>query len=244
MSHGRQASMWVVGVAIVVGTSGISRAQSAPVAPAPAVAAAPAAASAGTLDGIWMFDAQHSDDPMKVMQASHPDRGAEGGRGGGGWGGGGGGGWGGGGHRHGGGARMGGGGPEDGGGPDSEHAAGERPAGPNPMERVMRPAKKVVIEQLADEVRVSEDERAARGYAVEDSLKAHDRDLVTEAGTAKWHGDRLEMKQTLGRRGALVETYVLSKDGRTLTIQARREGGMSGMPNPTFTRVYTRYEGD
>ena len=108
----------------------------------------------------------------------------------------------------------------------------------------MRPANKVVIELLTDKVSVTEDERIPRDYAMQDSLKAHEHDLVTEGTSASWKAGRLVMTQTLGARGSVVETYELSKDGKTLTIRAHREGGREGMPNPTFARVYTRYEGD
>jgi hypothetical protein len=197
-----------------------------------------------SLDGIWMFDAAHSDDPMKTMQSM---RGGEGGGGrhfggggmGGGFGGGGGG-------RHWGGGGGGGGGgmdADDGGPPPAERDE-SAPRGPRPFERVMHPPKKVVIEMLADQVNVADDERQPRGYSIADSLKAHGRDLVTEGTSAQWKGGKLEMRQVMGRGGSLVETYELSRDGATLTIRAHRDGGREGMPNPTFTRVYTRYEGD
>ena len=221
-------------------------------APAPAAAAPQAkpAATSGetTLDGIWMFDAKHSDDPRKVMESLRPQGGGDGGGGGGrrwGGGGGGGGGFGGGGGGFGGGRHRGGGGGEgggQGGGAPDENAQQQR--GPSPFARVMRPANKVVIELLADQVKVSEDEAPARPYAIEDSLKAHGHDLVTEGTSARWKGSKLEMTQANGQRGSLVEEYELSKDGQTLTIRAHREGGREGMPNPTITRVYTRYTGE
>ncbi len=224
----------------------------------PVAQVAPAAAVAGstTLDGIWMFDAKHSDDPRKIMEASRPAGGGRGpgggGRGGGppgGMGGGPPGGGGGGGRRGGGGGFSfgdhGGGGPGEADGPEGGNGeqGAQRPGG-NPMERIMQPAKKVVIELLADKVIVTEDERVPRDYAVQDSLKAHEHDLVTEGTTASWKAGRLMMTQTLGQRGSLLESYELSADGKTLTIRAHREGGREGMPNPTFARVYTRYEGD
>ncbi len=216
----------------------------------PAAAVQPAAGSQ-SLDGIWMFDQKRSDDPRKVMESARGSGGGEGGRR---WGGGGGmgegmGGFGGGmggGHRRGGGGY--GGGDEGGrppGGEDAEGGGQDR-RGPGPFARVMRPAKKVVIEMLADQVNVTEDEGAPRPYAIQDSLKAHGHDLVTQGTTARWKSGRLEMAETStgGRGGSLVETYELSKDGMTLTIRAHREGGQEGMPNPVFTRVYTRYTGD
>ena len=112
------------------------------------------------------------------------------------------------------------------------------------MARVMRPAKKLVIDMQADQVNVTEDEAAARPYAIADSLKAHNHELLTEDTSAQWKGGKLEMAQVMGQRGKLVETYEVSHDGKTLTIRAHREGGQSGAPNPTFTRVYTRYDGE
>jgi len=213
----------------------------------------------GTLDGIWMFDAKHSDDPMKIMQANRP-QGGRGGGGGGGWGGGGGrrgggGGFGGGGYGGGGGGWGGGGGRRRGGGDADEAGSGDASDNSgggrdssahheNPFARVMRPAKKVVIDMGSDQVTVTEDEGAPRAYAIQDSLKAHEHDLVTEGTSASWKGGHLVMSETTGRRGSLVESYELSADGRTLTIRAHREGGPEGMPNPTIVRVYTRYEGD
>jgi hypothetical protein len=202
-------------------------------------AAVPAVVAPRTIDGIWILDAEHSDDPMKVMQAARGGGGGGrygGGREGGGWGGRGGEGGG----REGGFRRGGADGPDGG----SGEAPGERPRGASPMARVMRPAHKVVIDVERDEVTVAEDERAPRPYALKDSLDAHGRDLVTENTSARWKSGRLEMSESLGPRGSLVETYELSKDGRTLTIRARREGGSGGPSLPAITRVYTRYEGD
>jgi hypothetical protein len=201
-------------------------------------------------DGIWMFDAAHSDDPMKVMQAARPQRGpgGEGGmgmfgggrRGGGPEGGGGRGGPGG----PGGPGGMGPGGEGDAVGDHPDQPAENRPRGPSPMARIMRPAKKVIIEMQSDQLNVTEDEAAPRPYALADSLKAHNRELLTENTEARWKSGGLELTQTLGPRGKLVETYELSHDGKTLTIRARREGGREGMPNPVITRVYTRYDGE
>ena len=174
---------------------------------------------------------------MKAMQAARP-QGGEGGRGGGmggGFGGGGrrGGGEGGWGGRGGGGMRGGDGGA-GGGGPDgdgSDQPRREPSARPcRPWRASCGPPHKVVIEMQADQVNVAEDEHAPRPYAIADSLKAHDRELLTENTSARWKAGRLEMTQTMGPRGKLVETYELSKDGRTLTIRARREGGREGAP--------------
>jgi hypothetical protein len=190
------------------------------------------------LDGIWMFDAAHSDDPMKVMQASRPQGGA-GGEGGPPMGGGMGGG-----RRGGGGPGMGRGGDDAAGGDHPDQPAENRPRGPSPMSRVLRPAKKLVIDMQADQAVLTEDENAARPYAIADSLKAHGHELLTENTSAQWKSGKLEMTQVMGQRGKLVETYEVSHDGKTLTIRARREGGREGMPNPILTRVYTRYDGE
>lgn len=213
------------------------------------VLAAPVARaqSAPALDGIWMFDAAHSDDPAKVMQASRASRGGgEGGEAGGGGGygrrGGGmrGGGMGGGGGRW---NRGGEGGGEAGGaGGDAQDA--QRAAARSAMDRVFRPAKKLVIEMATDEVRLSEDEATPRPFAIADSLRAHGHEAVAGDGQARWNGAVLETTQVLGPRGSLVEDYAVSSDGRTLTITAHREGGRQGGSAPTFKRVYTRYEGE
>jgi hypothetical protein len=247
-----------VGIAsFATGAAFAAGADSTAAAPVPAATHAPA--NLGSIDGIWVFDAKHSDDPMKIMQANRPQGGGEGGGGrrggggGGGWGGGGGMGGGMGGGRRGGGGgggggeRGGGGGDGDGGGGGSQAAGSNEPGGNrggSPFSRVMRPAQKVVVDMQADQVAISEDEHTPRPYAIADSLKAHGHDLVTDNTSAKWKGDKLEMTQKMGQRGSLVETYELSKDGKTLTIRAHREGGSSNMPNPTFVRVYTRYDGD
>lgn len=223
-------------------------------APAPAAVsdAAASASTAPSLDGIWMFDEKHSDDPRKIMEANRPQGGpgGEGGRRfGGGMGGGMGGGPPGGGGEGGWGGRRGGGDGEVGEGGSGAEGRGENADGAprprvNPFERVMRPAQKVVIEMLEDQVNVAEDEHTPRAYAIADSLKAHGHELVTDGTKAFWKGGKLQMSQVSGRRGSIVESYELSADGKTLTIRAHREGGPEGMPNPTFTRVYTRYEGD
>lgn len=245
------AAVVIFGVALA---AALVRAQvPAPAAPSPTPAVAASSTSAAgvpTLEGIWMLDASKSDDPRKIMEASRPPggggRGGEGGGGGSrgvrGGEGGAGAGWGGG--R--GGRRGGEGGPGGGDGerPPGDGAAGGAPSGPNPMERVMRPPQKVVVELLANEIRFSEDERGARAYALDDSLEAHSMKPAPEGDHARWKSGHLEMAQALGRRGTLVESYALSKDGRTLTIRAHREGGPPGAPSPTFTRVYTRYEGE
>ncbi len=198
-------------------------------------------------EGIWMFDAKRSDDPRKVMESA---RGGEGrGPGGGTRREGGGMGRGGMGH---GGMRRGG---MEGGGPPGEGPEGGEPAGESPngrgggdprraMERVFNPAKKMVVYVDHDRFQVEEDEGSPRVYTMADSLKAMGVNALEDEGTVRLLGRRLEAKQPLGRRGALLETYELSDDGRTLTIRARRQGGPEGMPNPTFTRVYAKYEGE
>lgn len=218
--------------------------------PLPAGQATALLAPSFQFEGIWMFDPALSDDPMKVMQASRPQggpggeggpgmgRGMGGGMGGGRRGGGqGGGGWGG---RGG----MGRGGEGDAGGDHADQPAENRPRGPSPMAHVLRPARKLVIEMQADQVCLSEDGGAPRPYALADSLKAHHHELLTENTSARWRNGALELTQALGPSGKLVETCVLSHDGETLTIRARREGGREGMPNPMISRVYKRYNGE
>lgn len=156
--------------------------------------------------------------------------------------------------RRGGGGEGGGRGGRDGGmrpggddSPDGDYPdqpAENRPRGRSPMARVLRPAAKVVIEMQADQVSVAEDGHAPRPYALADSLKAHNRELLTENTAARWKAGGIEMTQEMGPRGKLVETYTLSHDGKTLTIRARREGGREGLPSPVLTRVYRRYDGE
>ncbi len=226
----RGLAVWFASLLLVLGASAV-RAQSTP-----------------TLDGIWMFDAAHSDDAMKIVQENRQRRGGGGGEGGygrrgggmrgGAMGGGMEGGMGGGGGR---GYRRGGeGGGQGGGGAQDARRSSARSA----MERVFHPAKKVVIEMTLDEVKVSEDEAAPRPYAIADSLKAHGHEALKGDGEAHWKVGVLEMTQALGPRGSLVEDYALSADGNTLTITAHREGGRQGAPALTIKRVYTRYEGD
>ena len=234
-------SVWAMTLSFGISGAALVRAADAPAPakaamPAPAANAAPAAQAAAaasgrlTLDGIWMFDATRSDDPRKIMDATGHQGGGEGGAGGG--------------RRRGGG--MGGGGGDEGGGPPAggDDSGGRTRRGPSAFRRVMLPAKKVVIELLADQVNVTEDEGVARPYAIADSLKAHGHDLVTQDTSARWKGGRLEMTEQSGWRGSLVETYELSRDGMTLFIRAHRTGGQEGAPDPTFTRAYTRYTGD
>lgn len=229
-------------------------------APPPAAAPAPAEARDGQLtarafEGIWVFDAKRSDDPRKQMeQMGGRGRGPGGGPGGG-MGPGGmppGGGMGGGGRgEHGGMDRGGAGGP--GGPPDGEtpedlgDGSGNSRGGGDPrraMERVLHPAQKLVVYVDHDRFQVEEDEGAPRVYTIADSLKALGVKPLNDEATVRMTGHKLDAKQPLGRRGALLETFELSDDGRTLTIRARRLGGPEGMPNPEFKRVYTRYDGE
>ena len=212
---------------------------------APPAAAPPAVAPATpepTLDGIWLFDAQHSDDPREVMEKSGFH-----GRGGSGHGGHGG---------MGGGPRGGGmGGPPGGmgGPPDGEpvesgqqsQATNSRGGGDprRAMERVLHPAKKMVVYVDRDRFQIEEDEGAPRVYTISDSLKALGVKQLKDEAVVRFKGRNAEATQPLGERGALVETFELSADGHTLTIRAQRRGGPEGMPNPVITRVYTRYNG-
>lgn len=234
------ASLACAGAARADGTA------AAPSAPPPALESAAAAAATHAFEGIWMFDAKRSDDPRKVMEGSRsgagrrpeggmgrggmPPGGMEGGRGG-----------------------M---GPRGGrGGPPGEAPEGgdEGEAGTNSraggdsrraMERVFHPPAKMVVYVDRDRFQVEEDEGAPRRYTIADSLKAQGVNALEDEATVRMRGRALEAKQPLGRRGALLETFELSEDGRTLTIRARRQGGPEGMPNPTFTRVYVKYEGE
>jgi hypothetical protein len=228
--------------------------------PAPARAGAPADSAAITrFEGIWMFDAAHSDDPVKIMQRDRPQLGRGGGmRDGGGPAGGMAGGRGG--RRHGGMGEGGSGsggwgaGGARGGEPEGEangDEAGQESAnsrgGGDPrraFERVMHPAKKLVIYVDRDRFQVEEDEAPPRVYTLSDSLKALGVKPLNDEATVRTDGRRLEAKQPLGRRGALVETYELSADGRTLTIRAHRVGGPEGMPDPVISRAYSKYDGE
>jgi len=247
----RRSSVWPAAplpalalIAWLAAAASAASAQTAPTPPAPAQSApvqAEPAQAAPTFDGIWMFDAAHSDDPMKVMQQNAPRR-EGGGAGGGGFGRGGGGGWGGRGGGGGFGGRHRGGG--EGGTPQGETNSRGGGDPRRAFERVMHPAHKLVLYLDHDRFQVAEDEGTPRVYTLSDSLKALGVKPLTDEATVQIHGRRLEAKQPLGARGALLETYELSGDGRTLTIRAHREGGREGMPNPTFTRTYTRYEGE
>jgi hypothetical protein len=113
------------------------------------------------------------------------------------------------------------------------------------FDRVMHPAKKMVVYLDHDRFQVEEDEGAARVYTVADSLAALDAKPIQGEATVRLRDGTLEARQPLARAGAaLVESYTLSPDGATLTIRARREGGPSGRPAAVFTRVYRRYEGE
>ena len=215
----------------------------------PALENAAAAAATHAFEGIWMFDAKRSDDPRKIMESSRSGSGGrpEGGMGHGGMGrggmGGGRGGMGYGGDR-GGPPREGGEGAE--GGEPEAQGTNSRAGGDSrrAMERVFNPPKKMVVYVDRDRFQVEDDEGSPRRYTIADSLKAQGVNALEDEATVRLRGRSLEAKQPLGRRGALVETFELSEDGKTLTIRARRQGGPEGMPNPTFTRVYAKYEGE
>ena len=215
-------------------------------APAPPAAAVVASRASASFEGIWLFDAKRSDDPKKVMEQA---RGGAGGRGGGPPGGGRGGRPPGGGPP-GGGRGMGPGGPPPGmaeGGEDEGAGGASSRSGGDPrraMDRVVNPARKMVVYVDGERFQVEEDEGSPRVYTIADSLKALGVNALETEATVKVRGRRHEAKQPLGRRGALLETFELSEDGRSLTIRARRQGGPEGMSNPTITRVYTRYDGE
>lgn len=216
-------------------------------APPPAAEVSPGKLTAHAFEGIWVFDRARSDDPRKQMESMGGPRGR--GPGGGGMGPGGGGMPPGGGMGDGmRGGRGGPGGPPDGDGePAEDEGATNSRGGGDPrraMERVLHPPQKLVVYVDKDRFQVEEDEGAPRVYTIADSLKALGVKPLNDEATVRVDGRRLAAKQPLGRRGALLETYELSADGRTLTIRARRQGGPEGMPNPEFTRVYTKYDGD
>jgi len=208
----------------------------------PAGAVAPAAAIL-SFEGIWLFDAQRSDDPKKLLEQNRP--GSRRGPGAGGM-------------RPGGGGMRGGQGgmgPRGGGGAPPDMAADDQ-AGPEAagsrssadprraMERVLNPAKKLVVYVDRDRFQLEEDEGSPLVYTIADSSAAAGVKPPETEAMVTIQGRRLEARQPLGRRGAMLETFELSGDGRTLTIRARRQGGPERATNPTFTRVYTRYEGE
>lgn len=247
----RPTVCFAVALAALAASLPAHAADDAPAAP-PAVTKAEAArerVTAHAFEGIWVFDRAHSDDPRQLMQQSGGPRGR--GPGGGmGPGGGGmppGGGMGEG-MRGGRGGRGGPGGPPDGDGEaaEDEDAANSRGGGDprRAMDRVLHPAQKLVVYVDKDRFQVEEDEGAPRVYTIADSLRALGVKPLNDEATVRIDGRTLAAKQPLGRRGALLETYELSADGRILTIRARRQGGPEGMPNPEFKRVYTRYDGD
>jgi hypothetical protein len=149
-----------------------------------------------------------------------------------------------------------GGGPGGGGGPgeeqgerpgDAEGGGGDTSTRPRegPMWRLMHPAAQVVIFVLNEQVEVTEDERAPVEFALKDSLDAHHRESEKPLGVARWMDARLVTNSAVGRRGGfLIETYEVSRDGHTLTVSARTEGGPEGAPALTLKRVYRRYDGE
>jgi hypothetical protein len=109
---------------------------------------------------------------------------------------------------------------------------------------VLHPARKMVVYVDRDRFQVEEDEGTPRVYTLSDSLKAMGVQQLNDEATVRIVGRGLEARQPLGLRGALLETFELSADGRVLTIHARRVGGPEGRPRPVFTRTYVKYEGE
>jgi hypothetical protein len=185
------------------------------------------------LDGVWMLDKEHSDDPSKLRA---PGGGMHGGGGGGmgghgGWGGGGGGGgWGGGGGHHHGGGGGGEGAPPDGeGGPDGGPPSGGDHARPQPQ-----PAKLVIF-------------RDGAAFNIDDG-SGHARELTWQADApdtggvvpAHWDGKKL-VAEMVSTRGTRSVTYDLDKDGKalTMTLHFQRPDGES----VSLKSRYKKYEG-
>lgn len=208
------------------------------------------------LEGIWRFDAKHSDDPAKVMPGGGQRGGPGGGPGGRGGPSGHGPGGGMGGPPMGGGPGGGMGGPGGSGGPpdrdgvsepdESGEGAGGGPGErrEDPMRRIMHPGAQLVIFVLSENVELTEDERPAITMALQDSLDAHGRVQEIPGPVARWRNGALVTTLPLGRSGALTETYELSADGRTLTVRAKATGGPKGAPPIELKRVYQRYDGE
>jgi len=99
--------------------------------------------------------------------------------------------------------------------------------------------------RLPDVVRI---EQSAERVQLEDSLGVTIGEIVTGKALAgsedvrrlegKWHGDRLEVKQSNPRGGQMTQTYHLADDGRTLEVTMKMERG--NMPTREFVRVYRR----
>lgn len=202
------------------------------------------------LDGIWVLDKDHSDDPSKLR----PPGGMHGGGGGGGWGGhggggmgggmGGGGGWGGGGggggwgggagHHHGGGDGGQGGPPPDGEDGGSPPPDGGAPSGGDHARPTPQPAKLVIYR---DGAAFNIDDGSGHARELTWQPDAPDTEGVVQA---HWNGNKL-VAETQSTRGSRSVTYELDKDGKALTVvmKVQREGGDS----VSLKSRYTKYEG-
>lgn len=139
------------------------------------------------------------------------------------------------------------GGPPDRDGTGEQGENGEGPGGErreDPMRRIMHPGAQLVIFVLSENVEITEDERPALTFALQDSLDAHGRVQELPGPVARWKNGSLVTTLPLGRSGALVETYEFSADGRTLTVRAKATGGPKGAPAIELKRVYQRYDGE
>ena len=231
VSKPSRVEWWILGAALLASAALLAIALMAPrVARADDASKSKVPAEIPKLDGIWVLDKEHSDDPSKLR----PPGGMHGG---GGWGGGhggmGGGGWGGGGHH-----RGGGGGGGDEGGPPPDGEGGAPPEGGPPSGEHGRPSpqpEKLVIF------------RDGAAFNIDDG-SGHARELTWQADApdtegvvpARWNGNKLvaEMQSTRGSRSV---TYELDKDGKALTVvmKVQRPEGES----VSLKSRYTKYEG-
>jgi hypothetical protein len=188
------------------------------------------------LSGRWTLNVDKSEDAReKLRQARSEHQGGgqgAGGGGGGGWGGGGGGGgFGGRGHGGGGGGGRGGWHGRGGGGSGSDGAQTGRS---ETMQSFMDPAAEMTVTETTNEIAVQEKDGRVR------VLHADGKDHKTENGDSeiktRRDKDRLVVETKPERGPKLTETWALSADHKTLTIETRVDTPFAG--TVTVRRVY------
>jgi hypothetical protein len=219
------------------------------------------AKGAPQLGGIWKLNEKQSDNWADKMGVSRGPGGGGGERGGGGrgegggFGGGGGrrggggeGGWGGRGGGGGWGGRRGGGGPDGGppgGGPEAAGSGVPRDSTrAREMQWLQQPPTTLLIEQTDSTVVLSENTVTLQVLA----MAAPDTSRSAQAPgpqrfAARWHGARLEAERTGFGGRKRTETFELAKDGKSLVIVTKLDGG-NDRPSIELKRVYDKYQGD
>lgn len=186
----------------------------------------------GRLSGVWLLNAEESDDPQEAMTAARPQEGAQGRRVGGGMSPGSG--------RTGGRGGMPGAGGRPGpeGGRSREGGNGApKPEAVQAMRRLVTVPPRHMRLQLSDSsVTVAYAPEDVWVLAFGDKVKRDMGDGVELQARADWEEGRLVVSRSMSGGGSVTETYMPSVDGKKLTVVV--ETSMGGRGGVEFRRVY------